>query len=286
MEIVFFGTRARCALASAGLVTGLMGVAIPASAAVSSAASPSLQAIDQALANVHVGSPNRLIHENTPGISGLNQLTSSNWSGYVDDNSHGNTYKKLSGQWVQPAVTCIRNNDEELAVFWVGLDGFNDSTVEQDGTGALCDNGAIEYFDWWEMFPTKPSRRCAVISPGDSITSSVKFSSGAYTLKVADATHTSASFSTTQTCSGTCSNASAEWIAERPSGSSGLAVLPNFGTWKVGQASVKSGSTLGVISTFPDDALTMENASNQVLVSVGALNSTHNGFKAVWHQSA
>lgn len=35
----------------------------------------------------------------------------------------------------------------------MGLDGFDNQTVEQDGTLAYCFEGAAYYFTWWEMFP-------------------------------------------------------------------------------------------------------------------------------------
>jgi hypothetical protein len=281
-----FGTRTRCALASAGLLTGLAGVVVPASSASSPAASPAIQAIDQALANVHLGAPNRLVHGNTLRIPGLNHLSSENWAGYEDDNSKGNSYTTVSGHWAEPAVKCIRNTDQEMVVFFAGIDGLTDSTVEQDGTGALCNAGAITYFDWWEMYPANAIQAVSVINVGDSITSSVKYAAGAYTLKVTDATHASDSFTSTQTCASTCSNASADFNAERPSNGSTFLVLPNFGTWTLSKASVKSGATTSVISHFPDDAVTMANSSNQVMTSVTALNLAGNSFKAVWHRSA
>ena len=137
-----------------------------------------------------------------------------NWTGYIDDDSLGNTYKQVSGQRVQRTVTCIQNTDQDAAVFWVGLDGYNSTTLEQAGTLALCNDGVASYYDWWEMVPTNNQVTVPPILPGDSITSSVKYSSGAHTLKVTDATHPTSSFTTTQTCSVTCTNASAEWIAE------------------------------------------------------------------------
>ena len=45
-----------------------------------------------------------------------------------------------------------------------------------------------------------------------------------------DSTHPANSFTTTQTCSD-CAGSSAEWIAEAPSGSSGVYPLSNFRSW-------------------------------------------------------
>ncbi|HEX3488164.1 MAG TPA: G1 family glutamic endopeptidase, partial [Streptosporangiaceae bacterium] len=96
---------------------------------------------------------------------------------------------------------------------------------------------------------------------------------------------TANSFSTTQSCS-SCADSSAEWIAEAPSGSAGVYPLPNFHTWTESSATVKSGSTTGVISTFPDDAITMINSSGATKASVGGLNSSGNGFTVTWKRSS
>jgi hypothetical protein len=262
-----------------------MGVAAPASSAASSVTSPPIQALEQALANLHVGSPDRTMHVQTYRISGVTKVASSNWSGYANDNSSGNSYQVVSGHWTEPTVTCVNSSDLEMAVFWVGLDGFNDATVEQDGTIAVCSSGSIAYYDWWEMYPTNSVQVVKAISAGDTIASSVTYSAGVYKLTVKDVTHPTASFTRQETCAA-CLNASAEWIAERPSSSTGLLVLPNFGKWRLSNASVTSSGTKGVISTFPADAITMVNGSSQVMVSVGSLNLAGNAFTASWHRSA
>jgi hypothetical protein len=101
---------------------------------------------------------------------------------------------------------------------------------------------------------------------------------------VTDSTHTANSFTTTQR-GANCKNTSAEWIAEAPSGSGGIFPLANFGTWSLSSATVTSGSTSGVISTFPDDELTMVNNSGAVKAQPGALNSSGNGFSVTWKSS-
>ena len=78
--------------------------------------------------------------ERVPGgrarrIDGMTLQLSNNWSGYADDNSTGRTYSAVSATWTQPRITCTASEDE-LAGWWVGLDGFTTPTVEQDGTFA------------------------------------------------------------------------------------------------------------------------------------------------------
>jgi peptidase A4-like protein len=216
-------------------------------------------------------------------IYGLTQVQSTNWSGYADDNTGSHTYSTVTGHWTEPSVSCTSTT--ALAAFWVGIDGFTSGSVEQDGTLAECSGGTAFYFTWWEMYPRNSIQVVGQsLAPGDSITASVVRSGTSYTLKVTDSTHTANSFTTTQRCSN-CKNTSAEWIAEAPSGSGGIFPLPNFGTWSLSSATVTSGSTSGVISTFPDDELTMVNSSGAVKAQPSALNSAGNGFSVAWKRS-
>jgi len=213
-------------------------------------------------------------------VNGLTQVSSTNWAGYADDNTAGNTYSTVTGNWSEPAVTCPKHG-ALLAVFWVGIDGFTSGTVEQDGTLAQCNHGAASYFTWWEMFPTNSIQVVgSSVSPGDSINSSVVRTSSSYTLKVTDSTHPANSFSTTQSCS-TCTNSSAEWIAEAPSSGNKILPLANFGTWSETGATVTS----GVITSFPDDELTMVNKSGIVKAQPSSLNGSGNGFSVSWKRS-
>jgi len=213
-------------------------------------------------------------------VNGLTQVRSTNWAGYADDNTKGNTYSTITGSWSQPAVSCP-SHGTQYAVFWVGIDGFTSGTVEQDGTLAECNHGAASYFSWWEMFPTNNIQVVgSSVSPGDSISASVVRSGSSYTLKLTDSTHPADSFSTAQTCS-TCANSSAEWIAEAPSSGSRILPLANFGTW------TETGATVNakVITSFADDELTMVDNSGTVKAQPGPLNGSGNGFSVTWKRS-
>jgi len=213
-------------------------------------------------------------------INGLTQVRSTNWAGYADDHTAGTTYSTVTGNWSEPAVSCP-SHGTLYAVFWVGIDGFTSGTVEQDGTLAECNHGKATYFSWWEMFPTNSIQVVgSSVSPGDSISASVVRSGSTYTLKLTDSTHPANSFSTAQTCS-TCVNSSAEWIAEAPSSGSKILPLANFGTWTETGATVNS----GVITSFPDDELTMVDSSGRIKAQPGALNGSGNGFSVTWKRS-
>jgi hypothetical protein len=220
---------------------------------------------------------------------GLKTAKSLNWSGYFDDNSAGNTYSKVSAAWTQPKATCTSTTS--FAVFWAGIDGAvsGSNTVEQAGSIILCSGGVAMYGTWWELFPTNSIQVVGTtVVPGDKIATSVSKSGTTYTFKVTDSTHTANSFTKTATCSATtCKDLSAEFIAERPSSSTGtLFPLSNFGTWTLKSASVTANTGTGTISKFPDTQLTMVNKSGKTLALPGALNSTGNQFKDVWKASS
>src|SRR6185437_9550787 len=205
------------------------------------------------------------VRVNRPGVSGLTQVQSTNWAGYADDHTSGTTYSSVTGHWTEESASCTSTTS--LAAFWVGIDGFTSGSVEQDGTLIECSGGRAFYFTWWEMFPNNAIQVVGQsLQPGDSISASVVRSGSTYTLKVTDSTRSANSFTRTETCS-SCANSSAEWIAEAPSGSSGVEPLSNFHTWSLSSATVNG----SVISSFPDDELTMIDGSGLTKASTGAL---------------
>jgi hypothetical protein len=281
-------TVATAAIAAASLV------AVSASSAASAGTHPGPAAAARAARAVLRGMTANLpvTHQVVPGTtrhaSGLTKVAYYNWSGYADDNSSGNTYTKVSGIWKEPAVTCA-GKELEVSVFWVGLDGFSNSTVEQDGTIAECYLGTAYYYTWWEMYPTNFIQVVGTtVKPGDRIVASVSRTGTSYALRLTDSTTSGNNVSTTQTCT-SCANASAEWIAETPSQSRGYTPQPNFRKWILTAASVTSGTT-GGIKAFPDDQITMVSVGGIVqpgysLATPGALNTTGKMFSVAWNNS-
>jgi hypothetical protein len=212
------------------------------------------------------------------------KVKSTNWSGYADTGS--NTYSTITGSWTEPKATCTSTTS--LAAFWVGIDGYSSDSVEQDGTLIECISGTPSYFTWWEMYPSNDIQVVGeTLKPGDKISASVVKTGTKYALKVTDSTTPANSFSTTQTCSATkCVDSSAEWIAEAPSGSSGVYPLSNFGSWTLSSATVKGGSKSGTISSFTDDEITMVDSGGATEAKPGALNGSGNSFKVTWKKSS
>ena len=228
------------------------------------------------------GGPIHLVGNGPSHAGGIrHQATSTNWSGYAGTTG---TYSSVSASWTQPAGTCSRG--DQYAAFWVGIDGYSSNSVEQDGTLAECYHGTAYYYSWWEMYPANSVQTVGTsVRPGDSISASVVRTGTSYNLSLTDSTRPADSFTTTQTCSN-CANSSAEWIAEAPSSSRGVLPLANFGTWTESGATDKSGSTSGVISTFPDDEITMVDSSGLVKAQPGRLNGSGNGFTVTWERTS
>jgi hypothetical protein len=220
-----------------------------------------------------------------PAGAATSQTYSYNWSGYADVDSAGNTYQAVSASFTEPAVTCTR--EQELAAFWVGLDGWTDGTVEQDGTLAYCYEGYAYYATWWEMYPSNDIQVVGeLVAPGDQISSSVSVVSDHYNLTVIDSTNPDNSFTVKEKCGAKCEDSSAEWIAEAPSGSRGEYPLPKYTPWRVTNAYTSASATTGSISAFPNYNIGMVDDSDSYLLSEASnLNSSGTGFTAKWLDS-
>jgi hypothetical protein len=282
------------ATAAAGIAAlGMASAPASASAAAGGSTHPSsaasaARAARAALRDVTANPPasDQRIPGTTVHAQGVTKVDSDNWSGYADNDSGSRTYSKVSADWTEPAVSCPTDEDQ-LAAFWVGIDGFTNSTVEQDGTLAQCFEGTAYYYTWWEMYPTNDIQVVGTaVQPGDKIVASVVKSGTHYTLKVTDSTTSGNNVKTTQSCSASkCVDSSAEWIGEAPGNPRGEYPLPDFGKWKATSASATSGSTTGSISKFPDDAITMESNADYALAKPGSLNSAGTAFTDTWDNS-
>ena len=222
-----------------------------------------------------------LVRHDSSQVKALTQVTSTNWSGYADT---GSGFSSVSATWKEPTPSCS-GRSTALAAFWVGSDGYSSSSVEQDGTLIECYEGSTYQFSWWEIYPVNSVQVVGEsVAAGDSITATVTRSGTSYKLSVTDSTHSANSFSTTQTYSG-AADSSAEWIAEAPSGSSGVEPLAKFSTWTDANSAATAGSTSGTISSFPDDEITMITSSGATEAQPSALNSSGNSFTVTWERS-
>ena len=191
--------------------------------------------------------------------------TSTNWAGYA---ATGSTYTSVTSSWVEPSVSCTSDG---IVAFWIGLDGWGSTTVEQDGTGVDCSNGSPEPFAWWETYPANSIQEYnEPVQAGDSLTSTVTYeSSGKYDLVLTDSTEGWTENNVVAKPSG-AANASAEVIAEAVTSGSGVSPLPNFGSIHF------AGSTIdnGTLQAAGAQAIDMTNSGGTVIASTGADDSS------------
>jgi hypothetical protein len=215
-----------------------------------------------------------------------------NWSGYAISGAKGSV-TDVKGSWVVPTVTCA-NTRNGYASFWVGIDGWNSSTVEQIGTDSDCVNllgtttNTPTYYAWFEFYPNGAylignyNRSGACISgcvfPGDKISAEVIASGSspkgirggqAFTVTITDETR-GWSFTTTSTVPN-AQQSSAEWIAETPYGcrtASGYCQLSDFGSVYYGQGYTGVGDTAYATMNGVTKALGSFNSSVQEAVMV------------------
>ena len=240
---------------------------------------------------------------NGAGLRRATAVSSSNWSGYADTND---TFGSVSSSWTEPTVNCADSNsglDGVLSLsdllggpgaasaFWVGLDGYNSTSVEQLGTDSDCDSGTPSYYAWYEMYPNPsevlPSQY--PVKPGDQMTALVASNAAgtSFTLEIKDAT-AGWTFSTTQTGSG-FARSSAEVIAEAPSSCSILfcseVPLADFGQLNFsGSSVINTAGTKGSLSAFDANEITMSD-NGTTLATPSSLSSDGSSFSVKWDNS-
>jgi hypothetical protein len=216
---------------------------------------------------------------------------STNWSGYAVE---GTSFTKALGSWTVPSVNCSKTPNT-YSSFWVGIDGWTSTTVEQTGTDSDCDGRTPSYYAWYEFYPAGSVLVSSVpVSPGNHMSASVTYNSGSsFTVTITNES-TGKSFSKTGTVSGAKRN-SAEWIAEAPccTRAGGILPLADFGTVDFGQDytgisdtnDATDSSVSGAISAFGSNVFEsiMVNGSTGADEAVpSGLSSDGTSFTVTW----
>jgi hypothetical protein len=223
----------------------------------------------------------RAVLEHAPPARLIGHSNSLNWSGYA---SFGSTFTDVKGSWTQPAAKC--NGKSTYASFWVGLDGYDSSTVEQLGTEAHCSHGKAVYYAWWEMFPNvSHTIGSFTVTPGASYTAEVQSAGGDdFSLTLSGGGNNPFTLTTQLGLDPALS--SAEWIAEAPSlcaKSCRELPLTNFGTVTFSGASANGSPIDNGVWSF--DPLTMVTGGGSVKAAPTALDATGSGFSVTWQHS-
>lgn len=254
-------------------------------------------------------------HQHRPmALHGKRDATSSssfNWSGYAVTGSKGSV-TDVKGSWIVPAVTCTGSDlgsTGGYSSFWIGIDGWNSSTVEQLGTDSDCvsaegTSNTPTYYAWYEFYP-KPSMYIGnptnnfkgyIVQPGDVMSAEVKAGSrSSFTVTISNQTK-GWTFARTSSVSH-AQQSSAEWIAEAPSGcntAGGFCPLPDFGTIDFGSGfthvlhtsyATVSGKTLplGSFSTIQEAVMVNYPSGATIMAQPSAVEDGNTSFSVQWN---
>jgi hypothetical protein len=225
---------------------------------------------------IHLVSSSSVGNPSPHGISHAT-ATSTNWSGYAATTG---TYTSVSASWTEPVGTC--SGSAKYSSFWVGLDGYNSSSVEQTGSEVDCSGSRAEYYAWYEMYPATSVSYSNTVRPGDHFNASVTYTgSNHFSLVISDTTR-----NWSRTTTGTLANAprsSAEVIIEAPccTASGGILPLADFNTVNV-TGSLANGAALGNAGGVTQ--IIMTDSAGRDRDTVSSLTSGEN-FSATWLRS-
>lgn len=180
--------------------------------------------------------------------------SSSNWSGYAIASNTAGTYNTTSAEWKVPSVQAPSQpqptswwgrfmqwlqslfgggttTSDSYSATWLGIDGFNDSSLIQTGTSQNVVGGQTQYYAWWEILPnaeTTINPQQYPVSAGDDIIASIhQQTNGNWSISLGNRTKgwvfqkTEIAYSGPQT--------SVEWIVEAPMLGGQQTTLANYG---------------------------------------------------------
>lgn len=192
---------------------------------------PSLQ--DAAVIAPRQHAPRKIYPGAPPRVLGnVTVEESTNWSGYAVE---GSSFTSSKASWIVPTVNCSKTPNT-YAAFWVGIDGWTSSTVEQTGTDSDCNGSSPSYYAWYEFYPNPSFLISTVpVSPGNKMSASVTYNGTEFTITITNET-TGKSYSKSARVR-SAKRSSAEWIAEAPccTNSGGILPLSDFGTVDFGE---------------------------------------------------
>jgi hypothetical protein len=176
-------------------------------------------------------------------------ISSANWAGYIASGA-ADGYTSVSSSWTEPSGQC--GQGDQYSAFWVGLDGYSDSTVEQTGSEVDCSGSTPEYSAWYEMYPAAPVYFTNPVEPGDEFSGSVTYENNKFQIALADSTQ-----GWSQTVSQSLAAAelsSAEVVAEAPccTASAGVLPLTDFGSASFTSAMVNGA---GLCDASPEEII-------------------------------
>jgi hypothetical protein len=279
------------------IVVATAAAAVAMAPVASASASSATSAPSVHLHGFHLVTNARLPRTVLPHLARNATVDSQNWSGYAAVAKKNVALRYAQTTFTVPSVDCSRvqigSGGQTYAAEWVGLDGFNSSTVEQTGVDSFCTSasGTATNQAWYEMFPLDPVVFSGV-NPGDTIFVAVYYNKGTnqFQLNLKDET-TGANMETSQPCptGSTCDRNSAEVIEEDPGGSvAGGINLADFGkaSFTSSLVTARDGlrGTLSPSSLWTSTDIIMQDPSGEDMATPSALTDSGADFSVTWNQ--
>jgi hypothetical protein len=218
-----------------------------------------------------------------------------NWAGWAVQSGLQHPSERVvsraSGQWTVPAVTCT--DEDAWSSVWVGIDGFDNGTVQQAGTAQACKGGQAQYFAFYQTYPNPLVMLPILVRPGDVVSAEIRYLGvlNLYALSLTNRTLTlniALPVTLPEIARSQATRRSAEWVVEAPNTSDGrILPLADFGSVTFTDASVTLNGSQGDINSpaWENTDITMVNASGGTLAEAGPLNSAGDGFTVHWRTS-
>jgi hypothetical protein len=266
--------------------------------------------------------PFSAVHHQQTGIPRIRlwESTSGNWSGYavpMEGSGVTDTFSAVQGTWAVPIVT--GNQEDRSTAYssaWIGLDGYDNGTVEQIGTEQDWTGREQQNYAWFEMYPNGGYEiEGFPVDPGDSISAQVQYvgksmqksvlkrgksggrnkpangggqsvEESVFKLTIVNTTkNVSFTVPASYTTITPAAQSSAEWVVEAPS-SSEVLPLADFGTVSFSGCNATSTGSSGesdAISFWPYDPLTMIDPSGGQATPSSLLDNG-TAFSVSWSQ--
>ena len=221
----------------------------------------------------------------TRTVRGTTKLDSTNWSGYAQSTSKNGTFTAAKDFWTVPTVNTSKSGNQ-YSSDWIGIGGFNDATLVQDGTEADNIGGTAHYDAWTEIIPASEVVITGLtIKPGNKMEGLVEeTAAGTWKMTVFDLT---TGKSGGRTVKYTTAGETVEAIHERPEVGGTLATLATTGnvTFNPGSLSTAAPGTqtwkplLKVVSGATlNEIFMVNNNDTAVIASPSGPDSDSDGF--------
>lgn len=223
-----------------------------------------------------------------PNIMAKKSFKSYNWSGYIAapnlETLKRHTVIGVYGSWTVP--TLAESSQNTWCSVWVGMDGYDNNTVEQIGTEHDWCDGQQKDYAFFEMYPNYSFEFVGFpVRPGDFIQASVEYENGnGYALLIANATakvHTvvPADYTMITNARRTC----AAWVVEAPFAKD-ILPLSNFNTVSFTECAATINYMHGPITnkSWKFEKLTMLSSDGEVKALTSNLSENGGSFDVTW----